>query len=489
MKYKNTLESKLERRKFRLAIAIPSLLLLFTIATGVINNQIIQIYEETFIKAGIQKSVLEDISDYLTITTGCLGALSVIFGIGLAYSIIHPIRRLTQSVRDVASGNLSKQVAIPNLDEIGELSNNFNSMLNSLQNLFKERNKLLFESFSNGIITIDLSGNVLTVNSMAENILNIESSEIVGKNLTDFLSSHNDYLNLKNIISEAIKRKTPIEDIDVTFYDVEKNEKEVSLAIIPFKNENQNIVGLLMIFHDISRINSLQNRLKHADQLATIGTFAMGVAHEIRNPLCSIRSMTQILQDKLTTETKEKQYTSLIISECDRLNHLISQLLDFSHPDITPPENCDINELLAKTVMLSKSYTISKTDGVIIKENYSKDVPNLTLQKEKIIQAILNILNNSWDAIESNGAIEISTEMIQEDSEKILIKISNTGPKIPEEVQAKIFDPFFSTKAKGSGLGLPISYQIITSNGGTIDFTSTDEKTSFYIKFPIKIKP
>jgi len=476
----------LEKRRLRLIIAIPALLLLFTISSGVINYQIVRIYMASFAKSEFQISVLEDISEYLIIITISLGLLSILFGLGLAYSIIRPIRTLTETFRDIASGNFSRRVSIPNVNEIGDLGDSFNTMVKSLQNLFRERNRYLLESVSGGIITLDVAGNILTMNSTAERIFKINFQEAADKKLLDIVSSKSSSPELKDIIEKAIKDRVTVKNHLIVFSDNDKKRISLSLTISPFKDKNENIMGYLVSFQDVAFVNSLHRRLQHADQLATIGTFATGLAHEIRNPLCSIRSVAQMLKEKFEKDSKESKYSSLIVAETDRLNRLISLILDFSHPDKSPLELCDLNELLSKTLLLSKSNIKSKNiSQVKVKENYSPDKLQCPLQKEKMTQAFLNILINAWEAVDEDGEIEISTSAIEDEQKAILVSISNTGSEIPEEDIDKIFDPFYTTKERGTGLGLTISSQIINVNGGTIDVQSNGGKTTFTIKLPI----
>lgn len=476
-------EQRIVKRKIRLVIAIPALLLLFTISTGIINYQIIDIYSEAFTQAGITKKTLEEISDNLTITTAVLGALSILFGIGLAYSIIRPIKTITESARDVAAGNLSKIVAIQNVNEIGELGTTFNSMLGSLQSLISERNRFFFESLSQGMITLDKDGNILTVNPTAERILKVSSKKLIGLNILQQVSSKEDLSHLKNIFKNVIDTQQPLEDKAISFPDADGNKLDISLTMIPFRDAKNKIIGFLMSFYDHSIVTSLQRRLRHSDQLAAIGTFATGVAHEIRNPLCSICSIAQMLREKIEAGTKESKYAELIIGESERVNNLITQLLDFAHPDNSNPEPVDINNLIGEALLLTKSATHVEKKNIMMNENYLPDLPKITLQRDRVLQALINIIQNAIDAVNNDGLIDISTELTSGDYSSVVIKIRNTGDMISDEAQKHIFEPFFTTKDTGTGLGLAITYQIVNSNNGSVYFESNPEATTFFIRF------
>jgi signal transduction histidine kinase len=223
--------------------------------------------------------------------------------------------------------------------------------------------------------------------------------------------------------------------------------------------------------------------LQRADRLASLGGIAAGVAHEIRNPLGSIKGLAQLLSEELKGSERAK-YIDTIISEVERLNVVVENLLTLSHPDKVSMRLCNINEILHNTVELSKYYIGEK--DIQILEEYDDAIPKIIVESERLYQAFLNILINAVQAIEKEGKISVRTKT---GDDSISIELSNSNSYIRPEDMEHIFDPFYTTKEKGTGLGLAITHQIIASNKGVISVVSDEKGTHFLISLPItKIK-
>jgi len=223
-----------------------------------------------------------------------------------------------------------------------------------------------------------------------------------------------------------------------------------------------------------------EDRLKklfHADKLATVGELAAGAAHEIRNPLTSIRSTVQYLQATLPDE--KKTLVDGIIEEVDRIDQIIKGLLSFSRSSELHVSTVDLEEILDQTLLLLDS-EIRKHNIEVVKENHSMDTLIIG-DSSQLKQVFLNILLNSIQAMPKGGGISISTtESAKQDTisgrgDSLCITIRDTGPGIPEKNLPRVFDPFYTTKDTGTGLGLSISYGIVSKHGGDIEIKSGTE--------------
>jgi signal transduction histidine kinase len=233
-----------------------------------------------------------------------------------------------------------------------------------------------------------------------------------------------------------------------------------------------------------------QGIMRRADRLASLGTLIASLAHEIRNPLVSIKTFTQLLPERIDDEEFRNYFLRVASGEIDRLTGLINELLGFARPSEPRPQGEDINALIDKMEVLVS--TEARKKNVTLSKRYASDLPQVKVDAEQIKQVLLNILLNAIQAIKGDGQIWIETRLaqvpIEEKSESFIqVEIRDTGVGIPKENLERIFDPFFSTRPDGSGLGLAISHQIIHEHGGFINVDSQVGKgTSFKVHLPLK---
>jgi two-component system, NtrC family, sensor kinase len=266
-----------------------------------------------------------------------------------------------------------------------------------------------------------------------------------------------------------------------------------------YKNDEIELLKILLdqsaiAFENASLYQNQKDRLKkmyRADRLAMMGQLAAGAAHEIRNPLTSIRSTIQYVQKDIKDPVKAKM-TSELLSEVDRINEIIQGLLSFSNPDKLNQEQVDLQQLITQSVLLITN--TAKKKNCKVKLDYNTDKKELFADPSQLKQVFLNILMNAIQAITDEGKITIHidwNERIEKGFDKpiveFIISIIDTGTGISAENLEKIFDPFFTTKEDGTGLGLSISYGIIIQHGGDIAIESEVGKgTKVVVKLPVR---
>jgi signal transduction histidine kinase len=232
-----------------------------------------------------------------------------------------------------------------------------------------------------------------------------------------------------------------------------------------------------------------QNIMRRADRLASLGTLIASLAHEIRNPLVSIKTFTQLLPERMEDEEFRNYFLKVASGEIDRLTTLINELLGFARPSEPNLRGEDVNAIIEKIGFLI--VTEARKKNITISKNFMPNLPAVNVDSEQIKQVLLNILLNAVQAIPGDGNIWIETRVVQipreEISERFVqIEVRDTGIGIPKENLERVFDPFFSTRVDGSGLGLAISYQIVHEHGGFIDLESEVGKgTSFRVNLPL----
>ena len=230
-----------------------------------------------------------------------------------------------------------------------------------------------------------------------------------------------------------------------------------------------------------------QNRLIYSEKQASVGRLAAGMAHEINNPLTGVLSYTYMLLKRKDLDNEMRSDLQVIAKATERVRDIVKGLLDFSRQTVLDRELSDINKIVKSTVLLLENEALIK--GVTLEYRPGNDHPCLTLDRNQIQSALLNIMINALDATEPGGVITVTTEnSIMQKNKGIDIIIKDTGSGIPAEYLDKLFDPFFTTKepGKGTGLGLAVSLGIVQRHGGTITVTSESGKGSqFKVWIPI----
>jgi signal transduction histidine kinase len=248
---------------------------------------------------------------------------------------------------------------------------------------------------------------------------------------------------------------------------------------------NQTAIALenARLYEDLKKSKSY---IRRADRLASLGTLTAGLAHEIRNPLVAIKTFTQLLPERLEDEEFRNHFLTIASAEVDRISSLINELLEFARPSDPKLELEDVNSILDGMVLLISTET--KKKHVDIVKYYSNDLPLARMDREQIKQVFLNVLLNAVEATPENGRISVRTRsFIKPGGDPYLqIEFTDTGYGIPREHLEEIFNPFFTTKDKGCGLGLSISSQIVQDHKGYITVESELNKgSSFFINIPV----
>lgn len=231
------------------------------------------------------------------------------------------------------------------------------------------------------------------------------------------------------------------------------------------------------------KLRSTFEQLRRADRLAALGQLSAGLAHEIRNPLGSIKGSVEILENDIPPRHPRYEFVKIIKDEVARLNAIVGEFLKFARPSDPQFEEGSVNELIESTCrLLNKQAREAK---VQIVTDLDPSLPNLSMDRDQIRQVLLNVMLNGIQAMREGGELRISSRCMAP-AGLLLIDISDEGPGILEEDRERIFDPFFTTKPLGTGLGLSVSYQLVKNHQGEIAVKSNERKgTTFRLQFPL----
>lgn len=333
------------------------------------------------------------------------------------------------------------------------------------------------DSMANGLISLDTQGKIVTMNRQAYHIFDLPLHKPVeGKALTDILKIQDCDL------FETLAGGEPIIEQERQCATLSQKTLPLSLSASTLADDEGNQLGTVLLFRDLSDVKALQNQIKRAERLASLGQLAAGVAHEIRNPLGALKGFLQYFQRKLELQEQDKTYLTVMMSEVDRLNTVISNLLDFARPKEPELQPCDIEDLIRHVLMLIEGDLEGKHLAVSL--DIKDNLPQIRIDRDQITQVLLNILLNAIQTTDSGGRIHVSAD-VQGDINQLELTIKDSGKGISSDDLPKIFDPFFSTKKQGAGLGLAIAHTIIENHHGEITVESEEGKGSaFRIRLP-----
>jgi len=412
-----------------------------------------------------------------------MDVVGAIVGFAAAYSITEPIRKIIYLSHKVARGNFSEKAAIERPDDFGALGHSFDDMVESLNRFIHTRNQFILESFTGGLITLDIHGSVTAMNSAAEKMLGLEAGAAIGKPLKAMLSSRA-FAPLLSLIEESLWKREPVV-LRKLWLEDEGRKLAVCVHTSILRDRAGQAFGMMVNLRDLEEWERFYKQMARTDQLATLGTFAAGLTHEIRNPLGAIRGLAQLLSEDESLSAKAREYLRVILQETERLDKLVREVQDFSAATVTSLRPQDVHSVVRKAVFMARNNPNAQlAENVELVEHYQHSLPLVALAEEKFVQALMNILVNAFQATPPGGRIVVRTEMQPDTQLPVIIAVENTGSQIPEAVRERVFEPFFTTKEQGTGLGLSIAYQIVKQHGGELKVENTNEGVCVSIALP-----
>ena len=236
----------------------------------------------------------------------------------------------------------------------------------------------------------------------------------------------------------------------------------VSLGGAAMRNEDGVLLGNVFVLRDITEMKRLQADAQRNDRLAALGHLAAGVAHEIRNPLSTIKGVALYIARRMPLGGREEEAAQRMIDEVERLDRVVSELLDFARPGSFETVQADLGEIIGRALRLAEADI--KAKGIAVVQEMEPDFPRVKISPERLTQALLNLFLNAVQAMAHGGTLRVAARTLP--NAMFSITVADTGPGIPPEIQASIFTPYFTTKSSGTGLGLAIVYQIAEGHGG-----------------------
>ncbi len=320
----------------------------------------------------------------------------------------------------------------------------------------------LVENMPMGLVAMDRESRIIAFNQTAEFVLRKTAGEVIGQMAEDVLpEACRDLLR-----TLAVEKQIIAKEIDCSLTDGRTIPLEVIATVL---EEEDGARGVVVLFRDITEIKQLKREIARSRRLASLGSLAAGVAHEIRNPLSSIKGFATYFKERYRDNPEDSQTADIMVQEVDRLNRVIGQLLDYARPMTMNRRETAIQTVIQHALRMIESQAREK--GVVIQTELQADVAAVLIDPDRIKQVFLNLYLNAIGAMEGGGILSVA--LFSMTDRRIRIEVRDTGVGIDPKDLNRIFDPYFTTKSSGTGLGLAIVQKIIEAHRGEIQVAST----------------
>ena len=411
----------------------------------------------------------------------------------------HNFNQATQSLEE-SYQTLKDEIAHLN-KKLAETNRELTRKVEELSRIHSYLSNIL-DSMMEGLIAINPQGKISIFNRAAQEITSQPREKVLGSSYQKVFGDKNRAFT--HLLKKTLKDRKPLM-AERKFY----RENEVvplEIATNPIKRKDREIEGALAVFRDISAIRKLQEEIQHKQRLAMLGQMAASVAHEIRNPLSAIEGFALLLKDTFREDTKKSQWANNIVKGTRNLNNLVSNLLNFARPLKVNFQQIQIKEIIENSLSFAFQRIGEEKPNIQIKKEIPTQPIKIIADPELLEQAFLNLILNAIQSMANEGKLTISVDkqvylhpspheffrewegdyILTKSYGEVHIRFSDTGCGISKEEMKKIFHPFYTTKAKGCGLGLTITQRIIQSHGGGIKVESKEGKgTTFTIYLPL----
>ncbi len=341
----------------------------------------------------------------------------------------------------------------------------------------------VMNSISDGIVITDIKGRIRKINRGLCSFLDIEKELILGKNIYCFPGNRDK--NFKNnllaeIIVESLETQREIREFEMPY---ERHEELMYISVSTYllRNKAKKLIGVIGIIHDLTQERRLEQNLIDAQKLVKAGQMAAELAHEIKNPICSIKGLIQLMGKKYSLD--DNKYYEVINDELDRINVMLQRFLELTHSEPKLEKVC-INSLIEEILPLLEGCAENKAIDINI--NIQGKIPDIQADSENLRQVFVNIIQNGIEALPRKGKIDVSI-WHERAKDMLRIEFKDNGSGVQPEIIDKIFEPFFTTKKNGSGLGLAISHKIIQNHKGRLTaHNNPDGGATFAIELPVQ---
>lgn len=446
----------------------------FAIVTVIISGGVESGFAFLFIIAVLGAATMGDRGQILLVAAVCgllyfgvsmsqfLGSLAIFAGSGEVISVIDPTTLWLTLLRNIGAIAL---VAI--------LSSHLNTqLLSSVSEVggLRTLNENILRSLSSGLLTIDQDGKVLFANPTAGSLLGLQAN-LAGLDCNELIPGIKPHLD----DSGGIRNR-----FELTISHAKDNRRiSLGLTCSPLLDEQGRFLGHIVNFQDVTELREMERVLRRSERLAALGTLAASVAHEVRNPLAAIAGCAELLEPDVSDE--DKRLIRVIRNESARLADIVTDLLDYARPRKLDRNKIELGRALME---LADSFRADPSNADIdLRVNVPRQPVPVELDISQVTQVLWNLVRNGSEAMNNKGRLDIDLEEL--DGERVRLRVHDRGSGISAKDLEHIFEPFYSTKTGGTGIGLALVHRIIDEHGGKIDVKSTvGQGTVFTLDLP-----
>ena len=413
----------------------------------------------------------------------------------VARRISKPVQQLAEGAAGIARGDWNQRIEPPTDDEIGRLAIAFNHMVGelaqqrvALENAntelrrgFEDLTDLksytdnILASLTTGIVTVDLEGRVVTLNPAAELMTGFFAGEVRGRYCTEVFAHTPD---LAELLMETLASRVAVPGVTLTLRRRNGRAMPVELSAAPLRGGESKELGVIGVFRDLTRVRQLEDRLRRSDRLAAIGELAAGLAHEIKNPLTSLLTFSRHLARRFEDPDFRQKFLSVVPRELERINTIVERLLELARPARLTFKPLRLPALLERVLELYGDRLEAQSISVV--RDWRRDVPVVWVDQEALYRALVNLVANALDAMPRGGRLTLRVAWSDAETlasaragtRRVAVEVEDSGTGIEPADLDRIFNPFFSTKEGGTGLGLALTQKIVEDHGGSIDVRS-----------------
>jgi len=419
------------------------------------------------------------------------GFLVLLAAMQLSRGITGPILALIEGTKTMARGHLGTRVMVKSRDEVGELASSFNAMARELavrrerllktlmalrrsrKEILRERNfkETIFENVESGILTLDDEGRVTSANGPARRILRLAGG-VDDRSLPELLRDWPEIAVVLEAEGTGGETKHWSRYIDA---DREGKTLTFRLTLLPMHLNESGGSGRILTVEDLTERVLMRKQMARMERLASLGRLSAGIAHEVRNPLTGISLLLDELHDRMLSNPGDQKLIFQALQEIERLEALVNELLNFASQPRRRLEPGDVGTVLEETLFLVKKQC--QKAGIELREDFSGPFPPFPLDRDKLKQAFLNLLTNAMEAMPDGGALTVSGRVVDN---HVLVSVKDSGEGISADQLPLIFEPFYTSKGEGTGLGLSVTHTIISDHGGRIEVESSPGRGSVF---------
>ena len=348
----------------------------------------------------------------------------------------------------------------------------------------------LVGNMRNGVLAIDRAGGIVLINDEARRLFRLRADDVTGQAYPDVLHEHPDIVRVLGGAYElqALPNRAELR--------LKSTDTVIGYTLSLARDDHGDAVGAALFFKDLTHVEQIEERERLRDRLAAVGEMAAVMAHEIKNPLTGIEVLAGLLRRKVPDNPEAQGLVNDIINEAKMANAIVQEVLAFVRPVRLQVDRTSLADAISGAVVLADSK--SSRGSILVDIALPQTLPPLGADHHQLMQVFCNLLINAYEALEGRGRVEIRAQLANTAAEgallpdghvavpTVLVDVSDDGPGMPADVAEKIFNPFFTTKAQGSGLGLAVVRKIVDAHEGRIDMTTANGKgTRFRVTLPV----